>query len=239
VWQVLRETIYPQGCEIVTVAQDVTGGRRAKTFIERAEPRHPALIDQAHVMARLFGVVNIPSSIWIDESGIIVRPAEHSPRPPGERSEPRPLPEGIPQRLVDIAEESAKITDDAAAYHLALADWVANGAKSRYALSPDEVVARSRPRDVGIAMGHAHFELATRLESLGDHDGAIRHFREAHRLAPDNWTFRRQAWALEPGPNRFWQGPIPDDPQAWPYEGDWLADVRRQGPETYYESFNP
>ena len=43
--------------------------------------------------------------------------------------------------------------------------------------------------------------------------------------------FRRQAWSLEKVGNdalaRFWQGPDPKSPEAWPYEGDWLTDVRR------------
>lgn len=190
-------------------------------------------------MARLFGVVNIPSSVWINEDGMIVRPAEHAPRPSDDMTTTGPVPDGTPQRLVDIAEESAKIVRDSGAYHEALTDWVENGEASRFALSPDEVVARSGPRSADVAMGHAHFELATHLESLGEHDRAVPHFREAHRLAPDSWTFRRQAWALEPGPNRFWQGPLPDDPESWPYEGDWLTDIRHQGAESYYKAFVP
>ncbi|MBS0336761.1 MAG: hypothetical protein JSS40_08135, partial [Proteobacteria bacterium] len=109
--------------------------------------------------------------------------------------------------------------------------------------SPDEVVARSRPRDAAKALGHAHFQLAAQLEMDGNHAAAIRHFREAHRLVPDSWTFRRQAWSLEKvgdGPlARFWQGPDPVSPSAWPYEGDWLTDVRKIGAENYSEPWKP
>ena len=68
-------------------------------------------------------------------------------------------------------------------------------------------------RDPAVALGHAHFQLATQLEIDGHHDAAVPHFREAHRLVPASWTFRRQAWSLEKaaaaGPlARFWQGPI-------------------------------
>ena len=105
------------------------------------------------------------------------------------------------------------------------------------------MVARSRARDPEISCGHAHFELATQLEMDGQHEAAIRHFREAHRLVPDSWTFRRQAWSLEPvgdGPlARFWQGPDPQDPQAWPYEGDWLTDIRSTGAENYNDPWRP
>ncbi len=37
----------------------------------------------------------------------------------------------------------------------------------------------------------------------------------------------------------FWQGPSEDDPAAWPYEGDWLSDIREEGPENYAERFEP
>ena len=50
------------------------------------------------------------------------------------------------------------------------------------------------------------------------------HFRAAHELHPDNWTYKRQAWSLA-DPT---QGPTPL------YGGDWLSDVQRIGAEHYY-----
>jgi hypothetical protein len=139
--------------------------------------------------------------------------------------------------------EASKIPSDSETYHSALRDWVNNGSESRFALSADQVIERSRPRDANVALGHAHFELASALELDGHHDAAIRHFRKAHELVPDSWTFRRQAWSLEPGPegpmSRFWQGPADDDPESWPYEGDWLKDIRKAGAENYNEPFKP
>ena len=49
-------------------------------------------------------------------------------------------------------------------------------------------------------------------------------FGTAHRLAPDNWTYKRQAWSLA-------------DPLQGPtdaYDSDWLTEVRRLGAERYY-----
>jgi hypothetical protein len=139
--------------------------------------------------------------------------------------------------------EAMKITHQADAYHAALRDWVEKGADSRYVMSPEQVIARSRPRTADVALGHAHFEMACGLEKQGKHDLAIKHFREAHRLVPDSWTFRRQAWSLETvidGPmKRFWQGPDPARPEAWPYAGDWLADVKKVGAENYNEPWRP
>jgi hypothetical protein len=241
VWQELRTQLHTRGLEIVTVGLDTVGADACRPFIEAANPAHPSLIDRHHAMAELFGVVNIPNSVWIDEEGTIVRPAEAAPPP---RREERPAPTGeIPGRFGAIMNEAAKIRTDADAYHSALHDWVEHGSDSPFALSPDEVVARSQPRDADAALGTAHFELATHLETAGHHDAAVRHFREAHRLVPDNFSYKRQAWSLEPGAvgalARFWQGPSDDDPAAWPYEGDWLTDVREFGAENYYPAFRP
>ena len=243
-WQALRDELHPAGFELVSVGLDTLGAEGCRQFIEAAQPKHPSLIDRHHELARLFGVINIPSGVWVDESGTIVRPAEAAPAPP--RDQPRAglgSAGDVPQRFRDMGREARKIPNDAEAYHAALRDWVAKGAASRFALPPEEVVARSRPRSQDSARGHAHFELATHLEAGGHHEAAVRHFREAHRLVPESWTFKRQAWSLEGGASgplaRFWQGPSEDDPDAWPYEGDWLSDVRSIGAENYSERFKP
>ena len=244
-WQALRNELHPKGFELVAVGLDTLGDAGCRAFIAAAKPEHPSLIDRHHVLADLFGVINIPSSIWIDEHGMIVRPAETAPAPPlSTPPTPRPgSPADMPQRFVEIMTEAAKIKRDTLEYHAALRDWVERGTDSPFSLSPDEVVARSRPRDNSKSLGHAHFQLATQLEMDGHHEAAIRHFREAHRLVPDSWTFRRQAWSLEKagdGPlARLLQGPTADAPDAWPYEGDWLSDVRQSGAENYYERWKP
>lgn len=243
-WRALRQELHPQGFELVTVGLDTLGAEGCRPFIEAAAPQHPSLIDSHHVLAELFGVINIPQSVWIDEQGMIVRPVETAPAPPGaDRIPPQAPPGALPERFQAIMSEAARIKQDAEAYHAALRDWVANGAASRFALTPEQVIERSQPRDSDRARGHAHFELASELERRGHHPAAVRHFREAHRLVPESWTFRRQAWSLEQpvdGPlARYWQGPPPDDPEAWPYAGDWLTDIREIGAENYYDRWRP
>lgn len=248
-WQALREELHKQNFELVTVGLDTLGEQGCRTYIEAAAPQHPALIDQHHVLAEKFGVINIPSAIWINEQGVIVRPAEAAPAPPQPQTQQAPPPPAddapaMPERFVEMMGEAVKIKSDAEAYHAALRDWVEHGADSRFALSSDEVIRRSRPRSADVSLGHAHFELASALELAGAHDEAVPHFRKAHELVPDSWTFRRQAWSLEknpiPGPlQRFWQGPSPESPESWPYAGDWLSDVRKVGAENYSEPFKP
>ena len=75
-WQEVREELHPRGLEIVTVALDAGGAEAAKPFVDKAAPSHPSLLDEGHVVDELFGVVNVPNGVWIDEDGMVVRPAE-------------------------------------------------------------------------------------------------------------------------------------------------------------------
>lgn len=241
VWQEVREELHPLGLEIVTVGIDTAGIEACRPFIDEAAPRHPALVDTQHLVAERFGVVNIPNGVWIDERGMIVRPAETAPAP--RRSDRAAGAAELPDRMIQIFGEAQRIQTSPDAYAEALRDWVINGADSRFALSPDEVISRSEPRDADAAKGQAHFELATHLELAGEHEAAVPHFRQAHRLVPANFSYKRQAWSLEPsveGPlARFWQGPSDDDPESWPYESDWLSEVRDFGAENYYRPWVP
>ncbi len=218
-WQELRAELYPK-LEIVTVALDARGASAARPWIEKAQPEHPSLIDEAHVLDRL-GVVNVPTGIWIDESGTIVRPPETAyPRRPSFKD--REVPADATPLDRERIEVTRRLNVNAEGYVAALRDWVAKGAASPYALSPEEVVGRSRPRPVEEATADAHFALGQELHTMGERDLAIEHFRAAQRLHPTNWTYRRDAWAIA-GPE-----------YASIYGTTWLDDVKREGAENYY-----
>ena len=220
-WQELRTELRPKGLEVVTVALDAGGRETAGPWITSAASEHPSLIDEAHVVDARFGIVNVPSSVWIDEAGVIVRPPEPAhPRRPAFLDRIVP-PEASPQERERIELVKA-LHVEAERYVAALRDWVANGSESRFALSPDEVVDRSRPRPIEEASAAAHFALGHALYARGAHAPAIEHFREAHRLHPTNWTYRRDAWSLA-GPDR-----------ETVYGTNWVDEVKRQGVENYY-----
>jgi Tetratricopeptide repeat len=105
-------------------------------------------------------------------------------------------------------------------------------------LSPDEVVERSQPRGRDEAEAAACFELGRHCYANGDQAGAVRWWREAHRLDPNNWTYKRQAWSIATTPegeaSDLMQGPT----EA--YVGNWLDDVKGiGGGENYYAAFQP
>jgi hypothetical protein len=208
---------------VVSVALDTGGAEAAGPWIDRARTSHPALIDQAHLLDELLGIVNVPTGVWIDENGLIVRPPEPAfpwrPRQPSQD-----LLAQLPAITVHQLREAEKMRIDPEAYVAALRDWVERGEESRFALAPEELVAQSGSRTDDQARAAACFELAQHLERTGHHDDAIRWFGEAHRLQPENWTYKRQAWSLSDP----LQGPTED------YDSDWLSEVRKLGAERYY-----
>ena len=236
----------------MTVSLEMSDPDASRPFIEAASPTHRSLLDPTHQMDALFGVVNIPNVIWIDEEGIIVRPAEPG-WPPGD-DYPDWLKGFLEERNKAVEAKAAEVeaTDpelaaklrggqDRDSYPDAIRDWAANGAESRFAMTPDQVIAASQPRPASMSAGAAHFELANHLWSTGATAAAIDHFREAHRLQPDNWTYKRQAWSLigneaagggEMG--RFNQGPLPGQEADWPFEGDFMTESGATPAGDYY-----
>jgi hypothetical protein len=224
----LRGELHQKGVEIVTVAMDTRGSEACGKYIDQAEPKHPSLIDEAHVVGELFGIVNVPSGVWIDEEGVIVRPPEPAWARDQEYSRIE-IPEDASPEMIERINLVRRLRIEGDIYLAAVRDWAENGAASKYALSPDEVVRRSHPRPREVAMATAHFEIGQHLHRIGFADDAIPHFREAHRLQPENWTYKRQAWNLVDRTQR----------QTEVYEGNWLKDVKASGPENYYPPFRP
>lgn len=161
--------------EIVSVAQDTGGVKDAGPWIEAAKPEYTVLIDTQHLVTQLYNMVNVPTAVWIDEKGRIVRPNEAA--------------------YVDDRYKSMHKLD-AAEYLDAIRDWVANGDKSVFALSESELKDRLKPQNPDWALATAEFGLGEYLYHQGLQAASIRHYKEAQRLNPDNWNYKRQAWAL-------------------------------------------
>ncbi len=207
---------------MVTVALDVNP-EHAHPFIDAAAPTHPSLIDTTHATGDLFGFVNIPMAVWIDEEGNLVRPAEAASI---ERSPMRDMdiPDGLPERLDRAFREIKKFPEVSNEYRAAIVDWAHNGAASKFALSTDEVVQRSQPRPDTHARAAACFEMGQHLLRTVGHEAAVPWWREAHALFPENWTYKRQAWTLITTPADATENDLMQGPNDV-YEGNWLDDV--------------
>jgi tetratricopeptide (TPR) repeat protein len=164
-----------QNFEIVSVAQDTRGLKDAGQWITAAKPEFTVLIDEKQIVTQKYNMVNVPTGVWIDEQGRIVRPNE----------------------VAFIDDRFKAFTKmDSAPYIDAIRDWVSNGAKSVYALSESELKERLKSHTDERALADAEFSLGEYLYKQGNGVDAIAHFKEAQRLAPDNWNYKRQAWAL-------------------------------------------
>ena len=206
---------------------DTQGAETARPWIQAAKPSHPSLIDRAHVLGAKLGINNVPMSAWIDEDGMLVRlgDAAFTRESPIKKME---ITDDIPESLRVVLTEAKKIQTDHEAYLGALRDWATKGADSQFALTPAEVLDRAGGRDFDTAKAAACFELGQHLYRGGNENDAIQYWREAHRLEPSNWTYKRQAWSIA-DPN---QGPTEH------YEGNWIDDVKKQGGgEAYYPLF--
>jgi len=211
---------------VVTVALDINPAH-ATPWIEIAKPTHPSLIDTTHVTDELFGFINVPMAVWIDENGILVRPAEAASIERGALRD-REIPTDLPPRIAQMYREVKSIPDDSEGYRSAILDWVRNGAASKYAMTPEQVVAASQPVSSNQARAAACFALGEYLHHTVGHDAAVPWWREAHALYPENWTYKRQAWTLVTTPEGATENDLMQGPNEV-YTGNWLDDVIAAG----------
>ena len=151
-------------------------------WIEAGKVEYTVLIDKQHTVTRLYNMVNVPTAVWINEQGRIVRPNEvaYSNN------------KGIGVTKVDTEP-----------WINGLRDWVRNGEKSTFAMSEAELRERVKPQNPDWAMASAEFGLAEYLYQAGQGEAAIPHYKEAQRLNPESWNFKRQAWALSSSTDKY------------------------------------
>lgn len=125
-------------------------------------------------MAELFGVVNVPSTVWFDEDGRMVRPPSIAP-----------------------ADDRFKQFDniDPEVHHGALRRWVRDGEEP----DPERMARWSQPDAGDAAAARAHRRVAAWLHRHGHDDLAAPHFARAGELAPFDWTIRRGSIPLTGG----------------------------------------
>ena len=165
-WQALYEELGPHGFVVITVALD-RNADEPRPFVERAKPTHPSLLDTEHVVAERFHIVNVPTLIWIDERGKIVRPQDN-------------------QFGTDTY---TQFHGKSSALYLAqVRAWVREG---KGALADDEVRKHQQLPNADALLARAERALAWHLHRAGRAEAAERHFVRAAELAPQDWTIRR------------------------------------------------
>ncbi len=122
-------------------------------------------------------MVNVPAAVWVDEEGRIVRPSE-----------------------VAYSKEQQVLGNTIGnnRYISGLRDWVAQGKKSQFVMSPEKLKELLRTKPPELRLADAHFKLATHFHALGDADEAAAHWKAAQELNPDSWNYHRQEWSFDP-----------------------------------------
>lgn len=176
-WQALYEELGSLGFVPITVALD-RNADEPRPFVEKAKPTHPSLLDTEHLVAELFNIVNVPTLIWIDERGRIVRPQDN-------------------QFGTDTF---TQFHGKSSALYLAqVRAWVREG---KGALAPDDVRKHQQLPSADSQLARAEWALAWHLHRAGRAEAAERHFVRAGELAPKDWTIRRGSMPIR-GLNPF------------------------------------
>ncbi len=160
------EELGSHGFTPITVALDRSADD-PRPYIERARPTHPSLIDTQHLVADLYAMINVPTMVWIDEAGRIVRP-----------------------------NEAQYGTDTFTQFHgrhsapflAAVRAWVRG---ERDALAPAQVRSSQLLPTPDQQRARVEFALAWYLHQHGRVAAAERHFERAGKLSPHDWTIRR------------------------------------------------
>ncbi len=188
---------------MITVALD-RDPEDVRPYIERAEPAHPSLIDTEHRLAELYNIENVPTGVWIDEQGRIVRPND-----------------------VTYGSNALKFITgiDAEKHREAVRAWVHEEAEA-HLYDPEEAREHLRTPSREQQLARAEFRLGQWLHEAGREERARDHFDRAVELAPDDVAVRRgsmrmrdenpMGWAyLKMVIERLWKGipyynPLPD-----------------------------
>jgi hypothetical protein len=135
----------------------------------------PVLLDREHLLTELYAISNVPTVVWIDEEGRIVRP------------------NGVAFGT-DLFKEFTGV--EAKPHFDAIRRWVKAG---EVPISPD--AAREAVGDLteDEVLARLHFRVAAEARRDGHEDAARRHFAQAGELAPYDWTIRRAALPLTGG----------------------------------------
>ena len=243
-WQAIYDELKSEGLTVIAVAEDAGGaattapwirpssmddqypqpvrdlmGWDDETWSKAGPPQYPCLIDERHEVSRLFGMVNVPSAVWIDEEGRIVRP----PEPAGVTEDFKTLDLATFSMPAPAVESGAKHRQR---YVDAVRDWVHRGPVSPAVVGRDEVVRRmgGAAKWGDPAKAAAHFRIAEALYRRKDPEAAQEHFAAAARLWPENWSYQRQARQLS-DPDTV--GELDAGPEFW-------KSVELRGAGAYY-----
>lgn len=133
-------------------------------------------------------MINVPSGVWINENGQMVRPVE---------------PASVATRTLTLGDKAITTMGDT--YVAALRDWVEKGEASDFAMTPDALRQQLKPRPAQEQEADASFRLGIYFHKIGQPENAEKYWQHAQKLHPDSWNYHRQEWFFTPDEaNKKW-----------------------------------
>ena len=176
VWQSIYEELKSENFEIISVAQD-TGGEEAAGYIyDDANVSYTAIIDVNHQISSIYNLVNVPSGVWIDEQGKIMR-----------------INEGT------YAKEHMNGAWGTNDYVPIVRDWVKKGADSEYVWDRDKVRESIVQRTPEAERAQPAFRLGGYYFTNDNDEKAEQYWTMAQELDPTSWNYLRQDLLYEEG----------------------------------------
>ena len=165
-WQELYAELEPYGFTLISVALDRSADD-ARAWVEAAAATHPTLVDPEHILASLYRMTNVPTAVWIDEHGRIVRPPDVA------------FPNDSMREFTGV---------DSGPFLAALRAWVK---EDRLPSDPQEARDKQIVPSADDELARVEFALAWQLHKSGRSEAAERHFVRAEQLSPMDFTIRR------------------------------------------------
>lgn len=178
VWQSIYEELKSDNFEIISAAQDTGGEEAAGSYFDDANVTYTAIIDVNHQISSLYNLVNVPSGVWIDEEGKIMR-----------------INEGT---YATTHFDGAFGTDE---YVPIVRDWVAKGADSEYVWDRSKVRENIVQRTPDAERAQPAFRLGGYYFTNGNDEKAEQYWTMAQELDPTSWNYLRQDLEYEEGGN--------------------------------------
>jgi peroxiredoxin len=168
-WQALHDELADHGLVVIPVAIDHSA-EDVRPFTDGITL--PVLYDPQHLLTELYAISNVPTVVWIDEDGAIVRPN-------GEAFSS------------DLFRDITGV--DSSAHTDAVRRWVLDGVVPELSGRAPQLVGHLTDDEVAARL---HFRVAAEALRQGDQVTAGSHLDTAGRLAPDDLTIWRAAMPL-------------------------------------------